>query len=88
MSTSLRTSLRVAATAAAANTAAAASPPTLHAVAGTLLLVVFVAWKMRRRVRCSCACWGLADPADAERRRVLAAAAVLYQAAATDPDFK
>lgn len=58
------------------------------AVAGTVLLVVFVAWKMRRRVRCSCSCWSLADPAAAERRRVLASAAVLYQAAAANPDFK
>ena len=54
-------------------------------MAGTVLFLAFVAWKMRRRVHCCCAG---ADAEDSERQAILSAAAVLFQAAAKDPQFR
>lgn len=56
------------------------------AVAGTVMFLVFVAHKMRQRVRLGCC--GIGEGAAADRAAVLALAGQLYRAAAANPAAK
>lgn len=57
-------------------------PHIRHAVAGTVLFVAFVAWKMRRAVTYGCC--GRHDTAAAKRHAVLTCAALLYKSSTSE----
>lgn len=56
-------------------------------MAGTVLFLVFVGFKMTPRIACGTCC-GARDQAAAERDRVLVLAALLYKARASNPNYR